>query len=48
MGLLFAKAEGGTFTPLPDARVINVNYFCGGSAGADHRNREFHKRGRCS
>ena len=27
MGLLFAKAEGGTFTPLPDARMINVHYF---------------------
>ena len=27
MGLLLAKAEGGTFAPLADARVINVDYF---------------------
>ena len=48
MGFLFAKAEGGTFTPLPDARVINVNYLFGVSAEVNHRNSEFLRRGRCS
>ena len=47
-GLLFAKAKGGTLIPLPDARVINVNYSSGDSAGADRRNSDCRRISGCS